>query len=299
MSLIARLLTSYLRVTEKRRLARAQDPEGLRRSFERSARLFFWPPRGTRYREARVAGVPATEVNAAETGPLILYLHGGGYIFGSPRTHRALLATLSARTGCPALLPEYRKAPEHAFPAALDDALAVYRQVMHRPGGVILGGDSAGGGLALALLAEGLRQDLLPPLGLFAFSPLTDMTYSGASLKENAESDAVLPAERTGDITGMYLQGADPRDPRASPLFAKFAGAPPIWITAANSEILRDDTLRMVVRLREQGVAATQVMEPDLPHVWPIFHNVLPEARRTLGNLATWISSLSPRSAGS
>lgn len=299
MSLIARLLIPYLRLIEKRRLARAQDPEDLRQAFERNARLFFWPPRGTRFRETRVAGVPATEVNATETGPLILYLHGGGYIFGSPRTHRAMLASLSALTGCPALLPDYRKAPEHAFPAALDDAMAVYRQVMQRPGGVILGGDSAGGGLALAVLAECLRQDLPLPLGLFAFSPLTDMTYSGASLKENAESDAVLPAERTGDIAEMYLQGGDPRDPRASPLFADFTGAPPIWITASNSEILRDDTLRMTSRLQAQGVVVTEVMEQDLPHVWPIFHNILPEARRTLRDLAHWISSLSPRSADS
>lgn len=297
MSLIARLLIPYLRLTEKRRLARAQDPEDLRRAFERNARLFFWPPRGARFRDIRIAGVPATEVNAAETGPLILYLHGGGYIFGSPRTHRAMLAALSAQTGAPALLPDYRKAPEHAFPAALDDAVAVYRQVMHRPGGVILGGDSAGGGLALTLMAEVLRQDLPLPLGLFAFSPLTDMTYSGASLRENAERDAVLPAGRTGDITEMYLQGADPRDPRASPLFAAFTGAPPIWLTASDSEILRDDTLRMTARLRALGVNVTVVMEPDLPHVWPIFHNILPEARRTLSDLAKWISSLSPRSA--
>lgn len=298
MSLIARLLIAYLRLVEKRRLARAQDPEDLRRAFERNARLFFWPPRGTRFRDIHIAGLPATEVNAAETGPLIFYLHGGGYIFGSPRTHRALLATLSAQSGCPALLPVYRKAPEHVFPAALDDALAVYRQVMHRPGGVVLGGDSAGGGLALAVLAECLRLELPLPLGLFAFSPLTDMTYSGASLRENAKSDAVLPAERTGDMTEMYLRGADPRDPRASPLFAAFTGGPPIWFTASESEILRDDTRRMAARLREQGVVVTEVMEENLPHVWPIFHNILPEARRTLGILATWISSLSPRSVG-
>ncbi|TNF21747.1 MAG: alpha/beta hydrolase [Rhodobacteraceae bacterium] len=299
MSLIARLLTAYLRLVEKRRLARAQDPGELRRAFARNARLFFHPPRGTRFRETIVAGLPATEVNAAGTGPLILYLHGGGYIFGAPRTHRALLACLSAQTGCPALLPDYRKAPEHGFPAALDDAMAVYRQVMHRPGGVILGGDSAGGGLALALLAEVLRQGLPQPLGLFAFSPLTDMTCSGASLRDNAERDALLPAGRTGEIAGMYLQGADPRDPRASPLFAGFTGASPIWLTASDCEILRDDTCRMAARLRDQGVAVSERIEPGLPHVWPLFHNLLPEARRTLRLLAAWISSLSPRSADS
>lgn len=293
MSGVARLLNVWLRRTEKPRLERAQDPKVLRRAFERNARLFFWPPRGTKYRETQVAGLSATWVNPDRPGPLILYLHGGGYVFGSPRTHRAMLARLSSDAGCPALLPVYRRAPEHAFPAALDDAARAYEAVMHRPGGVILGGDSAGGGLALALLAAILDRDLPKPLGTFAFSPLTDMRFSGESVLRNAESDAVLPAARAGDMAEMYLQGADPHDPRASPLFATFAGASPIWLTATEGEILLDDTRRITARLQDQHVAVTEVIETGLPHVWPLFHGILPEARATLRHLAGWISSLS------
>lgn len=299
MSGVARLLSAWLRRTERPRLARAQDPKRLRRAFERNARLFFWPPRGTAFRETRIAGLPATGVNPDFPGPLILYLHGGAYVFGSPRTHRAMLARLSAETGGPALLPAYRKAPENAFPAALDDAIRVYEAVMHRPGGVILGGDSAGGGLALALLAEVLDRDWPKPLGTFAFSPLTDMSFSGESLHRNAATDAVLPAARVGEISEMYLQGADPRDPRASPLFARFTGATPIWLTASEGEILLDDTRRMTARLQDQQVAVTEVIEAGLPHVWPLFHGILPEARATLRSLSRWISSLSPRPADS
>lgn len=299
MSLMRRILDPWLRLTERRRLANAQDPATLRRAFERNAQLFFWPPRGARFEDTEAGGRTAIRVNAGAEGPLILYLHGGGYVFGSPRTHRAMLAHLCVFAGTSALLPDYRKAPEHAFPAAVEDALAAYRQVMAHPGGVILGGDSAGGGLALALLAEVLAQGLPKPLGLFAFSPLTDLTCSGGSLRTKARRDVVLPVERMGEMTERYLQGADPRDPRASPLFADFAGAPPVWIAASDAEILLDDTRRMADRLREQGVAVTETIEAELPHVWPIMHTLLPEGRTTLRALGAWIRHLSPRSDGS
>ena len=297
--MIRHLLNPYLRMTEKRRLSRVESPEKLRRAFEINARMFFWPPRGAVFAAREVAGVPVTGVNEQCDGPLILYLHGGGYVFGSPRTHRAMLAHLSAHTGFPALLPDYRKAPEHAFPAPVEDALAVYRAVMAHPDGIILGGDSAGGGLALALLAECLRLDLPLPRGLFALSPLTDLTFSGGSVTANASSDVVLPAHRTADIAAKYLQGADAKDPRASPLFADFTGAPPVWITAADREILLDDTLRMAARLREQGVDVTETIRHDLPHVWPLMHTILPEGRATLRDLAQWLTRLSPPKADS
>ncbi|WP_323766001.1 alpha/beta hydrolase [Marinovum sp.] len=299
MSLARRLLNPWLRVTERRRLARATDPETLRRAFACNARLVFWPPRGAVFEACEVAGRPATRVDPARPGPLLLYFHGGGYVFGAPRTHRAMLAHLARLAECPALLPDYRLAPEHAFPAAFDDALASYCAVIDHPGGVVLGGDSAGGGLALAVLAEILAQGLPKPLGAFAFSPLTDMTCSGASIRTNARSDVILPAARCHEVAGMYLQGADPRDRRASPLAADFTGAPPVWLTASEDEILRDDTLRMSARLRAKGGAVTETIATGLPHVWPLMHTLLPEGRASLRALALWIRRLSPRAAGS
>ncbi|QYX56497.1 alpha/beta hydrolase [Roseovarius sp. SCSIO 43702] len=298
MSVARSLLNAWLRRVERPHLARAKDPQRLRRSFELKARLFLHGPRGATREEGTLEHggrqVPALHVRAREAGegPVVLYLHGGGYVFGSPRTHAAMLATLSREARCRVVLPDYAKAPDRAFPAAVEDALCAYRALEAEPGGVILGGDSAGGGLALAILGEIVRLGLRRPRGLFAFSPLTDMTFSGASLRENAACDAVLPAERAGEMAEMYLAGHDPADPRASPLFAGFAGAPPVWLCVGDTEILRDDARRMAERLRAQGVEVQLREHHDLPHVWPLFHNVLPEGRATLREVAGWIRSL-------
>lgn len=303
MSHMRRLINAYLRLIEKRQLARVQEPAHLRRSFELKARLLFPAPWGTRYQRDRQGGVPVQWVRArgvpAKAGPLMLYFHGGAYVFGSSTTHRAMLGRLSAYAGLPACLPDYRLAPEHPFPAAFEDALAVYRSLQDRPGGVVLGGDSAGGGLALALLAEILRQGGPAPRGLFAFSPLTDMTMSGASVRANAQTDVILPAQRIGEVAQMYLAGADPRDPRASPLYADFTGAPPVWLTASDTEMLLDDTVRMASRLSGQGVQVTCRIEHDLPHVWPFFQPLLAEARASLRDLARWLSRFGPCTGGS
>ncbi len=297
MSLRARLLCGWLRQTEKRIIARAEQPATLRRHMERSARLFFHPPRGTTFddvslTESDLAATRITPMDAAG-GPLILYFHGGGYIFGSPSTHRAMVAHLAARTRLCAVLPRYRLAPEHPFPAASEDALAAYRAVMDHTGGVILGGDSAGGGLALGLLAQIGALGWPQPLGTFCFSPLTDMTFSGPSFAANAKIDPLLPADRARDMARMYILDGDADDPRASPLNADFTAAGPVWLTAADTEILLDDTRRMTDRLMEQGVDVTCVIEAGLPHVWPLMHALLPEARQTLDGLAGWITSLS------
>jgi len=298
MSLMRPMLNLSLRLFERPHLARATTPDKLRRGFENKARFWFRSPRGSTFQTEVMDGVPvvwADGPGVQETGPVILYFHGGGYVFGSARTHRAMLARLSQLTGLRACLTDYRLAPENAFPAALEDALSVYIELAARPGGVIIGGDSAGGGLAFALLAEILKHGLKKPLGCFAFSPLTDIGFSGDSVARNARVDVVLPVERTSEMAEMYLQGAPARDPRASPLFAQFSGAPPVWISAGTTEILLDDTRRMATHLREAGIDTTEVIEEDLPHVWPIFHNLLPEAEASLKQLADWIRLRSGR----
>ena len=147
----------------------------------------------------------------------------------------------------------------------------------------------------LSLLAEIAKHGLKKPIGCFAFSPLTDIGFTGESVEQNGKSDVVLPMERIDDMAEMYLQGANPRDPRASPLFAAFDGGVPVWIAVGTTEILLDDTQRMAAHLRHSGADVTEVIEDDLPHVWPIFHNLLPEAVTTLKQVATWINSRSGR----
>ncbi len=293
------LLNRYLRWIEKPALAR-HAPERLRRSFETNAKIYFHGPRGAVFRRDRLSNVPvqwavARQAHRPET---ILYLHGGGYVFGSSDTHRAMAATLSDLSGMAVCLPDYRLAPEHPFPAQIEDALAVYRAIS-ASGEVVLGGDSAGGGLALALLHEVRRHGLRPPLGCFAFSPIVDMTFSSPSVQENAESDNVLVADRIDEMLGMYLREKEPEDPRASPLFGAFSGSPPVWLTAGDTELLRDDAVRMGEILDRQGVDVCVTIKPDHPHVWPLFHNVLPEGKATLREVAHWIRSLSPPAAGS
>lgn len=293
MSLRRALTNRALRLFEKRHLARTKAPADLRASFERKARVFLRGPSDATYSHDALGGVPGQVARAAgaDETRAILYFHGGGYVMGSSRTHRGMLAHLSQRTGRVAYLPDYRLAPEHPFPAAFDDALAVYLALVERigAGAIVIGGDSAGGGLALALLGEICRQGLPQPAGSFALSPLTDMSFSGDSLKENAEREVMLPISRVRDVEAMYLAGHDPRDPRLSPLFADFSGSAPVRLSVGDTEILRDDTLRMVDRMREQGVEVTLELARDLPHVWPMLHAFIPEARSSLGELADWI----------
>ena len=154
----------------------------------------------------------------AQVGPdvgtgVLLYFHGGGYVFGSPKTHRAMLARLAGLTGMRACLPTYGLAPERPFPAAIEDARTAYTGLLASgvsADQIVIGGDSAGGGLVLALLGDICARGLAKPAAVFAFSPLTDLTFSGDSFRTNANSDVVLPASRAQEMVGMYLQGADP-----------------------------------------------------------------------------------------
>ncbi|MEX0311644.1 MAG: alpha/beta hydrolase [Tateyamaria sp.] len=299
MSVLRPVLNQYLRWTEKPHMRRAGSPEALRRAFETKARLFFHAPWSMQSEWSPLAGRDALTIfpRGSEPTRTILYFHGGGYVFGSPRTHAAMLAALAKRAGAKAVLPRYPLAPEDPFPAALDHAIATFEACKALGGQVVVGGDSAGGGLALSLLAHLLSEGRALPDAVFAFSPLTDLTFSGASFRDNAVAEVVLPAERASEMAGLYLNGVDRSDPRASPLFAEFAGAPPVWITAGDTEILLDDSRRLVDRMRSQDTDVTYVEEHDLPHVWPIFHNTLPEARRTLDSLAAWIKAQTGASA--
>jgi acetyl esterase/lipase len=191
-----------------------------------------------------------------------------------------------------AILPKYRRAPEAQFPAAPQDVRAAWDGLIASgvdPADVILGGDSAGGALAFGLVAALCSEKAAKPSAVFGLSPLTDLTYSGNSFVENADCDVILPSDRASDLTTPYLRGQMANVPEVSPLFADFMGAPPFWMTVGDTEILLDDSRRMTMRLHEQGVSAQLVVAHDVPHVWPLMHNILPEARQTLDTLARWI----------
>ncbi len=293
MSVVQRLLNSWLRAVEKRRL-RTGTPAALRKALEVQARLFFHGPRGTQQRWTSYGDIPCKEVTprGGNVERVLFYIHGGGFVFGSPDTHSAMAAQLADRIGARAVLPRYRLAPEVSFPAAPQDVRAAWDGLLAsgvNPANVVIGGDSAGGALAFGLIATLCGKGAAMPGAVFGFSPLTDLTHSGVSFRGNADSDVVLPAERAEEMAELFLKGQSGKEPSVSPLYGRFEHAPPAWITVGDTEILLDDARALATRLQEDGGVAELVVEHDLPHVWPIFHNILPEGRRTLDGLGHWI----------
>ena len=231
--------------------------------------------------EIELGGVPCVRLEPPEeTGDVLLYLHGGGYGGGSARSHSELAARIARASGATAILPEYRLAPEHPFPAALDDAMAAYRalaeELSGKGGRLIAGGDSAGGGLVVAMCVA-LRDAGEPlPRALSLLSPWLDLTCTSPSWDERFEGDPVLDHSLKA-AAERYLAGADPRDPLCSPLFADLSGMPSIFVQVGTHEILYDDAVSFAEEAARAGVQVELEIGHDLIHVWPIFP-ITPEA---------------------
>ena len=302
MSLRLKILNTFLRAAVKPKLRRLKNPHKARRDLEHGARWFFRrAPLTTTLKITLADGLRALSIrnnsltSASPKQPIILYLHGGGYVAGSPRSHAKMLGRLSLLTGLEVIAPWYKLAPEHPFPAGFNDAKDSFNALVSKgyaPNDIILGGDSAGGGMALALMAD-LATKGQKPRALFAFSPLTDMRFHGASFTENETNDPLLPAAQKDLIRTMYLDGHPPEDPRVSPLLAEFQTTPPpVFLQFSESEILRDDSLRMAAHLRAAGGIVTLDPWPDTPHVWVLFDGWLPEAREALQRTADFVKTV-------
>ncbi|PIE08011.1 MAG: hypothetical protein CSA74_04070 [Rhodobacterales bacterium] len=277
------------------------DPFEIRARFERFTTHSLPPPPLTLVLPCRLApGLDGLVVaNRPGTRPaprdrVILWFHGGAFVAGSSRSHKAMLARLARATGLEAVLPDYRLAPEHPFPAAVEDARAAFDSLVARglwPENIVIGGDSAGGNLALGLLA-GLLAERVRPAGAVALSPATDLTFSGVSILSNEAVDTMLPANRRGDICRYYLAGADPADPRASPLKAAFPNPPPVFLQVSTTEILHDDSRRMARKLAAAGGRVVLDEWVDVPHVLALFAPYVPEANAALARVAGFIGGL-------
>lgn len=239
-------------------------------------------------------GVRSEWVRAPESRSdrALIHLHGGGYAMGSLETHRGLAAHLSRATGVPVLLPDYRLAPEHPHPAAVEDAVAAYRHVVASgmaPSQVAISGDSAGGGLVAATLVA-LRDDgeALPAAGV-CISPWFDLTQSGESHRTRVDEDVMVTPDLLEKASAAYAKGTDPRAPTVSPLFADLTGLPPLLLQVGTAEVLLDDSRRFAECAEKAGVDVTLEVAEEMIHVWHTFADFVPEAKEAIVRIADFL----------
>jgi acetyl esterase/lipase len=243
-----------------------------------------------------VGGVGGIEVTIPgnESERVILYFHGGVYVIGSATTSVPLVADLVRRTGVNAITLDYRLAPEHPYPAAVDDAHAAYAGLLEQgidPGQIVLAGDSAGGGLAVATLIAARAAGLPMPSCAFLMSPYADLTLSGETLTERQSLDPILTLAGLRVRAPEYLAGADPADPLISPIFGDLGGLPPLLIQVGSHEILLGDALRLAARAATTDVAVTLDVTPGVPHVFQGYAALLDEAGAALDRASDFVTA--------
>jgi len=270
----------------------------LRRHYESIAAGFGPPPDDVVVESAQLGQIKGEWLSVGETQPqrLLIYFHGGGYISGSPLSHRTLIARLCKAAGAVALVFDYRLGPEFPFPAGLRDAVDGYRFLIGRgfaPETMVLAGDGAGGGLAFATLMAIRNASIPMPAACVAMSPWADLTMSGWSMMQNAKNDSVLCWELLFLSARHYLQGANPADPYASPVFGNLRDFPPIMVHAGSLEVLRDDASRLGELAAAANVPVSVEIYDGMPH---LFQGSLTasEAKVSLARLGQFIRSRTP-----
>lgn len=253
-------------------------------------------PDDARIEVVDAGGVAAEWVSAPnvakDADKALLYLHGGGYVYCGPGTHRLLAYNLSAATGMPCLLADYRLAPEHPYPAAVEDAVAAYSWMLTQGYGadrLAVAGDSAGGGLTLATMLH-LRQRGQPlPAAIACLSPWTDMTMTGASIQGKVAADPLVKPASLERCAAWYLGDGDRADPLASPLLGDLTGLPPLLIQVGSEEILLDDASRLAARAEAAGVTVAYQCWDQMFHVWQLYAPMLSEARDAIAAIGDFI----------
>jgi epsilon-lactone hydrolase len=251
-------------------------------------------PEGARVEPVTTASMKGEWIKpGGQPDSVIVYLHGGGYVAGSPLTHRGFTMALARNTGANVFALDYRLAPEHRFPAAVEDTVACYEWLLSqgvRPEQIVIGGDSAGGGLTIAALLALRDQGRKLPAAAFCLSPWTDLNGHGSTIRANDLRDAMFYGRNVAELGKVYA-GATPLDsPLVSPIHADLRGLPPLRIYASECEILLDDSIRLAERARSQGVTVDLQVWKDMVHVWPVFIGYgLPEAQAVVAELADFI----------
>ncbi|MFZ3302114.1 MAG: alpha/beta hydrolase [Mycobacterium sp.] len=244
-------------------------------------------------------GVGAEWISApgAAADRAVLYLHGGGYIMGSLNTHRDLMGRISRAAQARVLGLDYRLAPEHPFPAAVEDTVAGYRFLLDQgppPARLAIAGDSAGGALTIAALVAGRGAGLPMPAAAVCLSPFLDLEGTGESVKTRADVDPIATPEVIDVWAKAYLGGADPRTPLANPLYADLAGLPPLLIQVGDHEVLLDDATRLAQRAQAAGVQVKLEVWPEMIHRFQSYAGVLPEGQQAVEDIGTFIREQIP-----
>ena len=289
-------------IKKVREMIAAQPPRSEMTIPERRASMDGWNevhpvPDGVQVATARVADVPVewiTAPNASEDG-LLLYLHGGGYVVGSPASHRHFVAKLSEETELQALLVDYRLAPENPFPAAVEDAISVYAALLthgYAPEDIVVAGDSAGGGLLLSMMLAAIDHEVPVPAAGICLSPWTDLTGEAESLTKNAAVDPTVSKESLDFFAQHYLGEEDPAHPLASPLHGDLTGLPPLLIQVGNIEALLDDAVLLDERAKAAGVSSKLEVWDEMIHVWHRYFPMLREAREANSRIGEFVRDI-------
>ena len=270
------------------------DVATLRDMFE-AWHLSTVEPTGVTYEEVDAGGVPAMWCipTGADPSRVLFWTHGGGFVVGSMHTHRKVAGHLAKATGARALVIDYRRAPEHPYPAQLEDALTAYRWLLGQgvqPGHIATTGDSAGGNLATSMVIRLRDQGDPMPAAIMPLSPWYDMEGKGETLDSRAEVDVLVQREILQGMATMFLgEGGPATDPLANPLFADPTGLPPMLIQVGDHECLLDDSVRFAEGARSAGVDVTVEVEPEMQHVFHFLAGRAPEADKAIDRLAAWV----------
>lgn len=292
-SIRSQLLAVFLRMTVKKKFAKSGDLIKERESMNKMSAMSVKCERG---KLAVLGGVPGewhdAELGSKET--VVLYLHGGGYVLGSPTSHRGLAALMANLAQARVFILDYRLAPETPFPGALDDAVSAYKALLENgelPEKIVIAGDSAGGGLTVALMVALKEQGLPLPAAGVCLSPWVDLSFSGDSMQTNAKADSILCKESLAWLGGQYLADQADNDPQASPIFADLSGLPPLLIQVGSDEVLLDDAVRLNKLAKKAGVDSTLEVWEGQVHVWQLMSKLIPEARQALQVIGTFIKT--------
>jgi len=289
----SQLIASIMRLTMKKKLGKSGDPAKERAFLDKMSAMSSRRPLG----KFDVVGGVSGEWQQASLGSadnVILYLHGGAYVIGSPASHRDMVGAIADAAQARAFIVDYRLAPETIFPGAVDDAVAAYKGLLEngeKAEKIIIAGDSAGGGLTMATLVALRDEGIELPAAAVCLSPWADLTFTGDSMIVKDKVDAMLGRDSLSWFAGLYLAGQDASDPKASPIFADLSGLPPLLIQVGSEEVLLDDAIRLNKAAKKAGVDVSLEVWDGQMHVWQLMATIVPEGKHAIQVIGTFVKN--------